>query len=74
MQKNSPNFSMEDIIKLANSPAGKQLMEILKQADPSALENAASQASSGDLTQAKASLAPLLSSEKVQQLLGQLGG
>ena len=74
MQKNSDNFSIQDLMRLANSPAGKQLISLLQQADPGAIANAKSQASSGNYAQAAQSLAPFLASEEVQKLMQQLGG
>lgn len=74
MQKNSGNFSMEDVMRLANSPAGKQLISMLQQSDPSAMQAAAQQASAGDYSKAMQSLKPFLASDEVQKLIGQLGG
>lgn len=74
MQKNSDNFSMQDALRLANSPAGQQLLALLQQADPEALSKAKTQASSGDFSQITQTLAPLLASEDVKKLLQQLGG
>ena len=74
MQKNFDDFSMQDAMRLVNSPAGKQLLALLQQADPEALKKAKTQASSGDYSQIRQTLAPLLASEEVKKLLGQLGG
>ena len=74
MQKNSDSFSMQDAIKLANSPAGQQLIALLQGTDPNALRKAMNSASSGDMESAKNALTPLLNSEEVKKLLQQLGG
>ena len=74
MQKNSGNFSMEDAMALANSPAGQQLLALLQQSDPEALRRAMHQASSGNFIQAKDALTPLFASEEAKKLLQQLGG
>lgn len=74
MQKNSDNFSMQDALRLANSPAGQQLLALLQQANPEALSKAKTQASSGDFSQIAETLAPLLASKDVKKLLQQLGG
>jgi len=74
MQKNSDNFSIEDAIRLANSPAGKQLMALLQNADPAAVSKARAQASSGDYSQLMQTMAPLLESQEAKALLKQLGG
>ena len=74
MQKNSNNFSVEDAMRLANSPAGQQLLELLKKQSPQDLSRAADQAAAGDFRQAKDTLSSLLASEEAQSLLRQLGG
>lgn len=74
MQKKSDNFSIEDAMRLATSPAGKQLLNVLQQADPDTLNKAKTQASSGDYSQMAQTLAPLLASEEVRKLMQQLGG
>lgn len=74
MQEKSPNFSLEEAMRLANSPAGKQLMALLQQQPKEALNAAAGQAAAGDLDAAKASLEALFSSKEAQALMQQLRG
>lgn len=74
MQKNSENFSMQDVVKWANSPAGKQLIALLQQSNPAAIQQAMTQASAGNYSQAKQALEPLFASEDVKKLLQQMGG
>ena len=74
MQKNSGDFSMQEAMRLASSPAGKQLLALLQQSNSPALLAAMQQAAAGEYTQAKNTLAPMLESEEVQALLKQLGG
>ena len=74
MQKNSDNFSMQDALRLAQSPAGRQLLALLQQSDPEAMQQAMKQASTGDYSQISQTLAPLLASEDVKKLLQQMGG
>ncbi len=74
MQEKSPHFSIEEAMRLANSPAGKQLMALLQQQPKEALNAAADQAAAGNLDAAKASLSALLSSKEAQALMRQLGG
>ncbi len=69
---NVPNMS--EIWKLAQSPAGQQLLAMLQNTDQSALDNAAKQASTGNMEAAKNSLSALLSSPEVQALLKQMEG
>lgn len=74
MQKDPKNFSMQDAVKMANTPAGQELLAILQKSDTVALQDAMKQASSGNYDSAKQILEPLLASPDIQQLLRQLGG
>ena len=74
MQKNSDNFPIDDAMRLAKSPAGQQLIQLLRQSDPEAIRQAMQQATSGDYNKAKETLAPLLASQDIQSLLRQMGG
>ena len=69
MQKNSGDFSMEDALQFANSPTGKQLLSLLRNADNSALQTAIRQASDGNYRQAKDTLSAILDGEKIQKIL-----
>lgn len=72
MQKNSPDFSLQELMRLANTDAGKQLLSIVSQMDASQRSQAMSQAASGDMAAARQTLSQLLTSPQVQQLLKQL--
>lgn len=72
MQKNSPQFSMQDALRLANSDAGQRLLAILKQSDGQQLAKARDSAATGDYTAAMQNLSSLLQREDVQSLLKQL--
>lgn len=74
MQKNSENFSMQDALRLANSPAGQQLLALLQQTDSDALNKAKAQAASGDYSQIAQTLAPLLASKDVKKMIQELEG
>lgn len=74
MQKNSQDFSMEEVMRLAKSPAGQQLLAMLQQSDSDRVQQAASQAAAGDYTSAAQTLNALLSSPEAQALVKQLGG
>lgn len=71
---NQGNFSMQEAMRLANSPAGRQLIAMLQQQNNADLQKAMSSAASGDYTQAKNALSSLLSDPKAVELLKQLGG
>ena len=73
MQKKSQDFSMEDIMRVARSPAGQQLLAMLQQNDNSKLEQAVAQAKTGNYAEAGEALRSMLSSPKAQALLKELG-
>lgn len=62
-------FDMYQLMRLARSPAGQQLMEALKRSGGADVEKAAAAASSGNLDQAKQALSGLLQSPDIQKLL-----
>ncbi|MBR2937274.1 MAG: hypothetical protein IKB80_02095 [Oscillospiraceae bacterium] len=74
MEKKNQDFSMEEVMRLAKSPAGKQLLSMLQQGDSARLQQAVTQAKTGDYTQASRTLSDMLSSPEAQKLLKELGG
>lgn len=66
----TPDFSQ--LMKLAQSPAGKQLISMLQNSGGSVLQEAIQKAAAGDYDQAKAMLSPLLNNPKAQALMKQL--
>ena len=73
MKKNSDNFSLEDANHLAQSTAGKQLLDAIRRSDSDQLRQAAVLASQGNLVQAKELLGDFLKDPQIQALLSQLG-
>ena len=74
MAKKSQDFSMEDVMRIAKSPAGQQLMALLQQTDSAAVVEATAQAKAGNYSQAGQTLNALLSSPEAQKLRKDLGG
>ena len=74
MEQNNGNFSMEDIKRIAGSPAGRQLMAILAANHGDAARAVHSSMASGDPEQAKKALAAFLADPQTQALLRQLEG
>lgn len=74
MQKNSENFSMQDALRLAETPAGQQLLALLQQTDSSALQLALEQAEAGNYANVQKALTDLMKNKEVRSLLKQLGG
>lgn len=68
------NFSMEQAMAFANSPAGRQLMQVLQQKGGHDLTKAEALASAGDMEGAKNALSSLLKDPQIQKLLNNLGG
>ena len=74
MEKKSQDFSMEDIARLAQSPAARQLYDTLQSQDGDAVRRATDQAAAGDYAAAQRTLSALLSSPEIRALMRQLGG
>jgi len=74
MEKKNQDFSMEDVMRLAKSPAGQQLLAMLQQSDSQKLEQATNQAKAGNYAQAGQTLKAMLSSPEAQKLMKELGG
>ena len=72
MDPKEPN--LQQLMQLANSPLGQQLLQRLKEQNDTALHSAAEMASSGNITQAKALLQTMLQDPEVKNILQQLGG
>lgn len=73
MEQNSNNFSMQEIMRLANSPAGQQLIQLLKQKNNQQMQQAVTQFQAGDRESAKQALSQILNDPKAKELLQQLG-
>ena len=74
MEKKSQDFPIIEAQRLAQTPAGQQLMAMLHQKDSGELQRAMEQASSGNYKEAGKILQSLLSSPEARQLMQQLGG
>lgn len=74
MEKKSQDFSIEEVQRLAGSPAGQQLLQLLQQRDSGQLQRAMELASGGNYREAGSALQSLLASAEAQKLIQQLGG
>ena len=74
MEENSINFSMQDIMRLAGTPAGQELLNYLQQKNQKQLQMAIAHAVSGNMDQAKEIISQLITDPKARNLLEQLGG
>ena len=67
------NLSMQEILRLASSPAGKQFIAMMQQQGGKEFQKAMANAAAGDYTQAKLAIEAMMSDPKAQQLLKELG-
>ena len=74
MEKKSENFSMQEALRLAKSPAGQQLLTTLQQTNGDTLQQAMTQAGAGDYENLRKTLASLMENEEVKALINRLGG
>ena len=74
MEENSINFSMQDMMRLAGTPAGQELLNYLQQKNQKQLQTAIAHAVSGNMDQAKTLIAQLANDPQAQKLIKQLGG
>jgi len=69
-----PNgISMQDVLRLAASPAGQQLIALMQKNGGNEFKQAMQQAASGDYAGAKRSVESLLTDPQAQRLLKELG-
>lgn len=75
--ENNPNLpnhiSMQEVLRMAASPAGQQLIAMLRKQSGSDFQAAMSSAASGDYTQAKQAIEKLMADPQALKLLKQLG-
>lgn len=74
MQEKTNQNLIQEAIRLAGTPAGQQLLALLKNNGGDELNQAMNLAASGNCEQAKQILSELLSDPQAKMLLEQLGG
>jgi len=72
MEKKYDGFSMQEAMRLAQSDAGQQLLQLLRSNHSDAARSALEKAQDGDLAQAKQALQAFLSDPQAQELLRKL--
>lgn len=72
--KTGNGFSMQDAMKLAQSDAGKQLYSLLQQTNAQQLQTAMDDAAAGNYEQVKNTMASMLASPEIRELLKKMGG
>ena len=74
MEKKSQDFSIKEAQRLAGTPEGQRLMQLLQQQDAAQLQKVMDAAGSGKYQEAGKMLSSFLAAPEVQQLIRQLGG
>ena len=74
MEKKSQDFSIKEAQRLAATPEGQRLAQLLQQQDTGQLQKAMDAAGAGKYQEAGKLLSSLLSSPEARQLIRQLGG
>lgn len=67
------DFSIQQAMQIARSPAGQQLIALLQKNGGQEFQNAMAKAASGDYEQAKQALSALMADPEAQALLNELG-
>ncbi|MBR4290263.1 MAG: hypothetical protein IKT52_06460 [Oscillospiraceae bacterium] len=67
------NIPMQEILRMAASPAGQKLIAMMQQQGGGELQKAMEQASNGDYTQAKRAIETLMRDPQAQKLMKELG-
>ena len=65
--------SMQEVLRLASTPAGQQLIALMRQQGGRRFQKAMEDAASGNYAQAKQEIESMLADPKAQQLLKELG-
>lgn len=68
------NNPMQEAIKLAQTPAGQQLIKLLQQNGGDTLRSAMAQAAAGDYSKAQQAIAALMQNPEAKKLFEQMGG
>ena len=72
MEKFDP-ASIQEALRLANTPEGRQLIQLLRQSDGENMQKAMNSAASGDYDSAKKQLSKMLNTPEAKKLMEQLG-
>lgn len=73
MQQKPGDFSMQEAIRFVNSPAGQQLLTLLRQSGNADVQKAMELAAKGELAQAKDALRGISQDPQVRKLLNKMG-
>ena len=74
MNQKSDKFSMEQAARLASTPEGQQIINLIRSQQGANLNSAIAKANAGDYGELQKSVQQLLSTAEAQKLLKKLGG
>lgn len=74
MAKDSGGIDYAQLLKIANSPAGQELISLVQKNKDAQFEQAMQQAQDGDFSQAKDVLQKMLSTPEAQELVRKIRG
>ena len=74
MNQKSDKFSMEQAARLASTPEGQQIMDLIRSQQGVNLNSAIAKANAGDYGELQKSVQQLLSTPEAKKLLEKLGG
>ena len=72
--KGNDGISIQEAMKLAQSPAGQQLIQLLQQTGGADLQSAMEKAAAGDYDLAKKALSRLMKNPDAENLFRKMGG
>ena len=74
MANDHGGIDFSELLKIAGSPAGQELMALIQKNKDAKFDEAMLRAQSGDFSQAKTILSQMLSSEEAQDLVKKIRG
>ncbi len=74
MNQKSDKFSMEQAARLASTPEGQQIMDLIRSQQGANLNSAIAKANAGDYGELQKSVQQLLSTPEAKKLLEKIGG
>lgn len=74
MAKDLGDIDFSKLLKIANSPAGRELMNLIQKNRDARFDEAMHQAEAGDFSQAKEMLSQMLSTKEAQDLVQKIRG
>ena len=74
MAKDSGGIDFSELMKIANSPAGQELISLVQKNRDEHFDRAMQQAQDGDYSQAQAMLSQILSTPEARDLIKKLRG